>query len=96
MEDLKKDSVKKFSLKPILLTLLSGVGIFVLVVVLILTVEVVKSFKEIQFTLRKPAIVKIVMDQYNKKQEKLDQDFTKVGETAEDRLLDVISGELKK
>jgi len=96
MEDIKKDSVKKLSLKSILLTLLSGLGIFILVVVLVLAIEVVKSFKEIQFAIKKPAIVKIVREQYEKKQQKIDNDFLKVGETAEDRLLDTISGELKK
>ena len=79
---------------------LIGVGVSLVILALIALgfagFKVYKNRTALGFAMSKPEIVTAIMKQYDEKQKKIDADFLKTKETAEDQLLKVITEEIKK
>ncbi len=86
----------RVSLKGILIGISIGVFICIIAGAIFLGVKVFNARDQIAFTLKKPEIVKVIMDQYNSKQKEIDLNFSKTQETAEEKLIETLTNELKK
>lgn len=54
------------------------------------------NFEEVKFALKKPSIVKMVREDYEKKQKELEQSYTRKGETPEQKLIEQVVKKLQK
>lgn len=87
---------KNVSVKGIFVGFSIGVLICIVAYLCFLGVGIFKARNEISFAIKKPEIVKIIMDQYNKKQKDIDQTFSKTQQTAEEKFLEAVTQEIKK
>ena len=97
MKNNKEDgAVKAVSVKGIFVGFSIGVLICIVTYLCFLGVGIFKARQEIGFAIRKPEIVKVIMDQYDKKQKEIDQNFSKTQQTAEEKFLEAVTQEIKK
>ena len=54
------------------------------------------NFEEVKFALQKPNIIKMVREDYEKKQKELEQSYTRKEQTVEQRLIEQLTKELKE
>ena len=57
--------------------------------------KVTQNWEELRFAYNKPALVKIVREEYIKKQKELDQTFTQLRATEQDKLIQELTKQLK-
>ena len=97
MKNVPQESVvvNKPSRSPVFFVL-SGIMICAIAGFCFLGYKVFQAREVLGFALQKPAIIKAVMEQYNRKQAAIDQEFLKEKQTAEDKLLNAITEQIKK
>ena len=54
------------------------------------------NFEEVKFALKKPNIVKMVREDYEKKQKELEQSYTRKDKTSEQKLIEEVVKKLQK
>lgn len=96
---MKNEIKEKTATSPAKVVILSVVGVTLTVLLgfaIYFGLKLYKNKDNIGFAIEKPNIVKSIREQYNKKQQEVDNSFLKTQQTAEDRLLEAITKEIKK